>query len=177
MTMCWLQASPACCSGQTRTGCRLWVTPRLHGICICGHGAPGSPTATHGMRCISRRWRRCVVKSWPYVAALAAGLIIGWIWNGVLWGERYAELERDHAQHLAAQQAASADVISRTLLRERELHNQLEEHEQNAQAEKERLARDLADSNAVARRMREMLDDISGRLGADTGTAAECAAA
>ena len=110
-------------------------------------------------------------------AVLLAGLIIGWLWNGALWGERYAQLERDHAQHLAAQQAASADVISRTLLRERELHNQFEEHEQNAQAEKERLARDLADSNAVARRMRERLDDISGRVGADTGTAAECEAA
>lgn len=116
-------------------------------------------------------------KYWPYVVALAAGLTIGWIWNGALWGERYAQLERDHAQHLAAQQAASADVISRTLLRERDLHNQLEEYEQNAQAEKERLARDLADSNAVARRMRERLDDISRRIGADTGTAAECEAA
>ena len=111
------------------------------------------------------------------VAVLLAGLIIGWIWNGALWGERYAQLERDHAQHLADQQAASADVISRTLLRERDLHNQLEEHEQNAQEEKQALARDLADSNAVARRMRERLDDISGRVGADTGTAAECEAA
>lgn len=110
-------------------------------------------------------------------AALLAGLTIGWIWNGALWGERYAQLERDHAQHIATQQAASADVISRTLLRERELHNQFEEHEQNAQAEKERLGRDLADSNAVARRMRERLDDISGRISADTGTAAECQAA
>ena len=89
------------------------------------------------------------------LVAAAAGLIIGWLWNGALWGERYAELERDHSRHLAAQQAASADVISRTLLRER----------------------DLADSNAVARRMRERLDDISGRIGADTGTAAECEAA
>lgn len=111
------------------------------------------------------------------LVAAAAGLLIGWIWNGALWGERYAQLERDHAQHIAAQQAASADVISRTLLRERDLRNQFEEHEQNAQAEKERLARDLADSNAVARRMREKLDDISGRVGADTGTAAECEAA
>src|SRR5690606_21490971 len=63
------------------------------------------------------------------LVAAAAGLIIGWIWNGALWGERYAELERDHAQHIAAQQAASADVISRTLLRERDLHNQFEEYE------------------------------------------------
>ena len=37
------------------------------------------------------------------------------------------------------------------------------EYEQNALAEKERLARDLADSNAVARRMRERLDDIRTR--------------
>lgn len=110
-------------------------------------------------------------------AVLLAGLTIGWIWNGALWGERYAELERDHAQHLAAQQAASADVISRTLLRERELHNQLEEYEQNAQAERQEWTRKLADSDAVARRMREKLDDVSGRIGADTGTAAECEAA
>lgn len=116
-------------------------------------------------------------KAWPYVAALAAGLIVGWIWNGALWGERYAELERDHAQHLAEQQAASADVISRTLARERDLHKQFEEHEKNAREEKQALARDLADSNAVARRMREKLDDISGRVVADTSAAAECQAA
>lgn len=113
---------------------------------------------------------------------VAAGLLlvaggIGWLWNGALWGERYAELERDHAQHLAAQQQASADVISRTLLQERDLHNQLEEYEQNAQAEKQEWARKLADSNAVVVRMRKALDDISGRISADTGTAAECEAA
>ncbi|NLY59648.1 MAG: DUF2514 family protein [Gammaproteobacteria bacterium] len=115
--------------------------------------------------------------AWPCVAVLLAGLVIGWLWNGALWGERYAQLERDHAQHIATQQAASADVISRTLLRERDLHNQLEEYEQNAQAEKQEWTRKLADSNAVSRRMREKLDDISGRIGADTGTAADCQAA
>ena len=116
-------------------------------------------------------------RAWIAGGLLVAGFLVAWNWQGALWGERYAELERDHAKRIAAQQAASADVISRTLLRERELHNQLEEYEQNAQAEKERLARDLADSNAVARRMRERLDDISGRVGEDTGTAAECEAA
>ena len=118
-----------------------------------------------------------MIKGWPYFAVFAAGFAIAWIWNGALWGERYAQLERDHAQHIAAQQQASADVISRTLLRERELHKKLEEHEKNAQAEKEALDRELADSNAVALRMRKTLDDISGRLGADTSAAAECQAA
>jgi|LSQX01.1.fsa_nt_gb hypothetical protein len=113
----------------------------------------------------------------PYAAALLIGLAAGWWLNGYRLGTQLATLQAEHATHLATQQAASADVISRTLLRERDLHNQLEEYEQNAQAEKERLARDLADSNAVARRMREKLDDISGRIGTDTGTAAECEAA
>ena len=26
------------------------------------------------------------------LVAAAAGLIIGWLWNGALWGERYAQL-------------------------------------------------------------------------------------
>lgn len=111
------------------------------------------------------------------IALLLIGFATGWWVNGHRLGTQLSDMRAAHAQHLAAQQAASADVISRTLLRERDLHNQLEEHEQNAQAEKERLARDLADSNAVARRMRKALDDISGRVGADTGTAAECEAA
>lgn len=110
-------------------------------------------------------------------ALVLAGFGAGWAANGWRLSDALESERAAHAQHLATQQAASADVISRTLLRERDLHNQLEEHEQNAQAEKERLARDLADSNAVARRMRERLDDISGRVGADAGTSAECEAA
>ena len=110
-------------------------------------------------------------------ALVLAGFGAGWAANGWRLSDALESERAAHAKTLGAQQAASADVISRTLLRERDLHNQLEEHEQNAQAEKERLARDLADSNAVARRMRERLDDISGRIGADTGTAAECEAA
>jgi molecular chaperone GrpE (heat shock protein) len=118
-----------------------------------------------------------MIKYWPYTVALAAGLSIGWIWNGAVWGERYAQLERDHAQHIAAQQAASADVISRTLLRERDLQEKIEESGKNAQAEKEALERELADSNAVASRMRERLDDISRRVSSDTAASAECTAA
>ena len=38
-----------------------------------------------------------MIKYWPYAAAFAAGLSIGWTWNGALWGEQYAQLERDHA--------------------------------------------------------------------------------
>ena len=110
-------------------------------------------------------------------ALVLAGVGAGWAANGWRLSDALESERAAHAKTLGAQQAASAAVISRTLLRERDLHNQLEEYEQNAQAEKERLARDLADSNAVARRMRERLDDISGRVGADTGTAAECEAA
>lgn len=110
-------------------------------------------------------------------ALVLAGFGAGWAANGWRLSDALESERAAHAKTLGAQQAASADVISRTLLRERDLHNQLGEHEQNAREEKQALARDLADSNAVARRMRERLDDISGRIGADTGTAAECEAA
>ena len=118
-------------------------------------------------------------KASMFVAAalLLAGFGSGWWVNGHRLSTQLATLRSEHAAHIAAQQAASADVISRTLLRERDLQNQLEEHEQNAQEEKQALARDLADSNAVARRMQRQLSDLSGRIGADTGTSAECEAA
>lgn len=116
-------------------------------------------------------------RAWLYAVAALAGLAAGWLWNGSIWGERYARLERDHARHIAAQQQASADVISGTLLRERELQIKHGETEKNAAIEKEKLERDLADSNAVALRMQQQLDDISGRISADTGTDAECEAA
>ena len=110
-------------------------------------------------------------------ALVLAGFGAGWAANGWRLSDALESERAAHAKTLGAQQAASADVISRTLLRERDLHNQLEEYEQNAREEKQALARDLADSNAVARRMREKLDDISGRIGSDTGTAAEREAA
>ena len=110
-------------------------------------------------------------------ALVLAGFGAGWAANGWRLSAALESERAAHAKTLGAQQAASADVISRTLLRERELHNQLAEYEQNAQAEKKEWTRKLADSNAVARRMREKLEDISGRIGTDTGTAAECEAA
>jgi len=116
-------------------------------------------------------------RAWIAGGLLVAGFLVGW--QAQSWrmsGQLESERAR-HAAYVARQQEASADVISRTLLRERDLHNQLEEYEQNAQAERQEWTRKLADSNAVARRMRERLDDISGRIGADTGTASECAAA
>src|SRR5690554_8128432 len=93
-------------------------------------------------------------------AWIAAGLVVGGFlvgWQAQSWrmsGQLESERAR-HAAYVARQQEASADVISRTLLRERDLHNQLEEYEQNAQAERQEWTRKLADSNAVARRMRE----------------------
>lgn len=111
------------------------------------------------------------------VIGLAAGLIAGWWLTSNHLSARLADLRASHAEHIAIQQQASADVISRTLLRERQLHKDIDEIQENAETEKQRLAADLADSNAAARRLSEQLDRISGRVGADTATAAECQAA
>ena|SRR5690606_5183465 len=116
-------------------------------------------------------------RAWIAAGLAVGGFLVGWQTQGWRMSDQLESERARHAAYVARQQAASADVISRTLLRERDLHNQLEEYEQNAQAEKQEWTRKLADSNAVARRMREKLDDISGRIGADPGTAAECASA
>lgn len=114
---------------------------------------------------------------WLYVVPLLAGLALGWLANGWRLSGELATLRAEHATHLATQQQASADVISRTLLRERELREEIEENEKNAQTEKAQLERDLADSNHVAERMQKQLSDLSGRISADTAAEGECAAA
>lgn len=111
------------------------------------------------------------------VIGLAAGLIAGWWLTSNHLSARLADLRASHAEHIAIQQQASADVISRTLLRERQLHKDIEEIQENAETEKKRITADLADSNAAARWLRAQLDRISGRISADTDTVAECKAA
>lgn len=124
-------------------------------------------------------------RSGVYIAAaLVAALVVlsigaaaGWAVNGWRLSGTIERLKATHARHIATQQQASADVIGRTLLRERELQDRLQEAEHNAQAAKQKLGSQLADSDAAARRLSEQLSDLSGRIGSDTGTAAECAAA
>lgn len=122
-----------------------------------------------------------MIKAWALAAACAAALTVGvaggclvngWRLSGQLEAERTA-----HTRTLAMHQAASTDVISRTLLRERELREEIEEHEQNAKTEIGQLERDLADSDAVARRMQKQLDHLSGRISEDAGAEGGCAAA
>jgi hypothetical protein len=115
-------------------------------------------------------------------AWIAAGLVVGGFlvgWQTQSWrmsGQLESERAR-HAAHLARQREASAEVITGILERERGLLEQVEGLKANEQQIKQDLERKLADSNAVARRMRERLDDISGRINSDPASSAECATA
>ena len=111
------------------------------------------------------------------IALLLAGFAAGWAANGWRLSGEVNQLETDYASHLATQQAASADVISRTLLRERQLRKDNEEIQKDAETEQKRLIDELADSDAAARWLSEQLDRVSGRISADAGTAGECQAA
>lgn len=116
-------------------------------------------------------------KGWAYAAALSAAFIAGWLVNGWRLSGELASLRAEHATHLATHQQASAEVISRTLARERDLKAKIEESEKNARTEIGKLERDLADSNHVAGRLQEQLSDLSGRISSDTAAEGECAAA
>src|SRR5690554_2586051 len=115
-------------------------------------------------------------------AWIAAGLVVGGFlvgWQTQSWrmsGQLESEQAR-HAAYVARQQAASAEVITSILERERTLLDQIEEISAHGERVKQDLDRQLADSDAVARRLQRQLSDLSGRIGADTGTAAECEAA
>src|SRR5690554_1476230 len=112
MTMCWPQGWPGSCSGQTRTGCRLWVTPRLHGICISAPGDRASRTGIRGMRCMLRRSGRCCMgKQWIYGAALATAFVAGWLTQGWRMGQQMAEQRAEHIDLLRRTAEANARVI------------------------------------------------------------------
>src|SRR5690554_3763622 len=116
-------------------------------------------------------------RAWIAGGLLAAGFLVGWqaqSWrmSGQLESERAS-----HAAYVARQQAASAGVITSILERERALLDQIEEVSAHGERVKQDLDRQLADSDAVARRLQRQLSDISGRVSADPGTAAECATA
>src|SRR5690554_1038179 len=109
--------------------------------------------------------------------SVVGGFLVGWqtqSWR--MSGQLEAERAR-HAAYVARQQAASAEVITSILERERALLDQIEEISAHGERVKQELARDLADSNAVARRLQRQLSDLSGRVSTDPGTAAECQAA
>ena len=113
-------------------------------------------------------------RAWIAVGLVVGGFLVGWqtqSWR--MSGQLESERAR-HAAYVARQQAASAGVITSILERERTLLDQIEELSAHGERVKQDLERKLADSDAVAIRMRKALDDISGRISSDTGTAAEC---
>jgi len=116
-------------------------------------------------------------RAWIAVGLVVGGFLVGWqtqSWR--MSGQLEAERAR-HAAYVARQQEASAEVITSILERERTLLDQIEEISAHGERVKQDLDRQLADSDAVARRLQRQLSDLSGRIGADTGTAAECSAA
>lgn len=115
-------------------------------------------------------------------AWIAAGLVVGGFlvgWQTQSWRMSWQlEAERArHAAYVARQQAASAGVITSILERERTLLDQIEEVSAHGERVKQDLDRQLADSDAVARRLQRQLSDLSGRVSTDPGTAAECTSA
>lgn len=116
-------------------------------------------------------------RAWIAGGLLVAGFLVGWqVQSWRMSGQLESERAR-HADYVARQQAASAEVITSILERERALLDQIEEISAHGERVKQDLDRQLADSDAVARRLQRQLSDLSGRIGADTGTAAECQAA
>jgi len=116
-------------------------------------------------------------RAWIAAGLLVAGFLVGW--QAQSWrmsGQLEAERAR-HAAYVARQQEASAGVIASILERERTLLDQIEEVSAHGERVKQDLDRQLADSNAVARRLQRQLSDLSGRISTDPGTAAECATA
>ena len=80
-------------------------------------------------------------------ALLLAGLAVGWLWNGSIWGERYAQLELDHAQAVATGQQKAREEESRRAAAAEQARKQ-------TQQELERYAADLADADSVAEQLR-----------------------
>ena len=116
-------------------------------------------------------------RAWIAVGLVVGGFLVGWhVQSWRMSGQLEAERAR-HAAYVARQQEASAEVITSILERERTLLDQIEEVSAHGERVKQDLDRQLADSDAVARRLQRQLSDLSGRIGADPGTAAECAAA
>ena len=116
-------------------------------------------------------------RAWIAGGLLVAGFLVGWqtqSWR--MSGQLEAERAR-HADYVARQQAASVEVITSILERERTLLDQIEEVSAHGERVKQDLDRQLADSDAVARRLQRQLSDISGRISSDPSTAAECASA
>lgn len=116
-------------------------------------------------------------RAWIAAGLVVGGFLVGWQAQG--WrmsGQMESERAR-HAAYVARQQAASAGVIASILERERALLDQIEEVSAHGERVKQDLDRQLADSDAVARRLQRQLSDLSGRIGTDPGTAAECEAA
>ena len=116
-------------------------------------------------------------RAWIAAGLLVAGFLVGWqaqSWrmSGQLEAERAS-----HAAYVARQQEASAEVITSILERERALLDQIEEISAHGERVKQDLDRQLADSNAVARRLQRQLSDLSGRINSDTAATAECQAA
>src|SRR5690554_7771694 len=116
-------------------------------------------------------------RAWIAAGLAVCGFLVGWQTQGCrMSGQLEAERAR-HAAYVARQQAASAGVITSILERERALLDQIEEISAHGERVKQDLDRQLADSDAVARRLQRQLSDLSGRIGEGASATAECAAA
>ena len=116
-------------------------------------------------------------RAWIAAGLVVGGFLVGWQTQSWRMSVQLESERARHAAYVARQQAASAGVITSILERERALLDQIEEISAHGERVKQDLDRQLADSDAVARRLQRQLSDLSGRINSDTAATAECQAA
>jgi hypothetical protein len=105
--------------------------------------------------------------------ALGVGLLLGWLTNGWRLGEEIAQMERDHADAVAAQQERARQIESGW-------HAGMLEIQRNAREKLDAVAADVAAAGSAAERLRERVAELSRRpaacpAAADGGEAAGAA--
>ena len=104
---------------------------------------------------------------------LGVGLLLGWLTNGWRLGEEIAQMERNHADAVAAQQERARQIESGW-------HAGMLEVQRNAQEKLDAVAADVVAAGSAAERLRARVAELSRRPAAcprvaDGGEAADAA--
>ena len=100
---------------------------------------------------------------YKYAAAFAAGLAVGWVYNGSLWSAKHERLIGEYAQAVAEGQERTRQV-------EQDWAAAMIEVQKDARKSKDALEVDLGDARAIAGRLRERIRVYTDRPAKDTTT-------
>ena len=106
---------------------------------------------------------------YKYAAVFAAGLAVGWIYNGSLWSAKHERLISEHAQAVAEGQAKVRAV-------ETLYASKLDEVVHDAQSQADAIAVDAHNAASVSERLREENDRLR-RAASSSSAPADCSAA